>query len=218
MNSNDSSDSTLQNASNDQPKVAPRSSRPALIPLIFAGLFMICGLSFLVFLGREKSRLIGAEIVELDIKPLLNTESGVTAADMKGRIVVLHFWGIWCGPCVHEYPEFIKLQSKYKDNESVLFVSVSCGSSSPENITHLEFGTKKFLAQIGNGLPVYCDPAEYSRFHISQLLSSGGFSYPTTIVIGADGKVCDIWTYAIEMSKLESSIERELKKASRGAQ
>lgn len=217
MNSNSSSNSTQQDPA-DAPVVAPRPSNPALIPLLLAGLFMICGLSVLVYLGREKSRLIGAELVELDIKPLLNTDRGITTEDMKGRIVVLHFWGVWCGPCVHEYPEFIKLQTKYQDNDSVLFVSISCGSSSPENMTHLEFGTKKFLAQIGNGLPVYCDPAEYSRFNISQLLSSGGFSYPTTIVIGADGKVSDIWAYAIDMSKLENSIERELKKVSRGAQ
>ena len=35
---------------------------------------------------------------------------------LKGKVVLLNFWGTWCGPCRKEIPDFIKLAEKYKDN------------------------------------------------------------------------------------------------------
>ena len=78
---------------------------------------------FLLFLGREKARIIGQTITELDIQPLLNTDKPITQENMRGKVVVLHFWGYWCGPCVTEYPDFVQLQMKYKDDSDFVFVS-----------------------------------------------------------------------------------------------
>jgi thiol-disulfide isomerase/thioredoxin len=180
--------------------------------LALAGLFMVFGLMVLVYIGREKNRLIGAELAELDIKPLHNVSTGLSDSDMKGHIVVLHFWGTWCGECVHEFPEFLKLQKKYRDNEAVIFASVSCGNHSPEKLDELETETAAFLAKLDGDVPVYCDPVEFSRVQISQLMSAGGFRYPTTIVLDRAGRVADIWAREIDMRKVENAILRELKK------
>ena len=33
----------------------------------------------------------------------------VNLSDYKGKVVLLNFWGTWCGPCLQEIPDFNKL-------------------------------------------------------------------------------------------------------------
>jgi thiol-disulfide isomerase/thioredoxin len=35
-------------------------------------------------------------------------------SDSKGTIRLVHFWGSWCPPCIHEMPDLVKLQSSLK--------------------------------------------------------------------------------------------------------
>jgi uncharacterized protein (TIGR03067 family) len=39
----------------------------------------------------------------------------VKFADLKGKYVLVEFWGYWCGPCVHSMPVLIELHEKYAD-------------------------------------------------------------------------------------------------------
>src|SRR5262245_19221769 len=32
----------------------------------------------------------------------------------KGEVVVLNLWATWCGPCVEEFPDLVKLYDQYK--------------------------------------------------------------------------------------------------------
>jgi thiol-disulfide isomerase/thioredoxin len=49
--------------------------------------------------------------------------------DLYGKIVVVDVWASWCVPCLKSMPEFNTLAQEYKNNEDVVFISLSIDSS-----------------------------------------------------------------------------------------
>ncbi len=55
--------------------------------------------------------------------PVINGEEGETINPIKtGKITVINFWGITCGPCIAELPYFHQLAEEYADSVTVIAV------------------------------------------------------------------------------------------------
>ncbi len=49
----------------------------------------------------------------------INTD-GVTLDQLRGKVVLLDFWGVWCPPCRALTPELIRLHERYGDEGLVI--------------------------------------------------------------------------------------------------
>lgn len=104
------------------------------------------------------------------------TGDAPTVQSLAGRAVLLEFWGTWCGPCVRAMPEIQKLHARYR-NQGLTVLAVSY-----EDPAVLE----PFLKEHGYTMPVAADTAK------AMVTAYGVRSWPTTFVIGKDGKVAHV--------------------------
>ncbi len=99
----------------------------------------------------------------------------VSLADLRGKVVMVHFWATWCPPCVEELPTLAKLYGELmgKDFE-LLAVSVDEGGAQ---------AVASFLQQNGLNVPVLLDP-EWSTAG-----RYGTFKFPETYILDREGIV-----------------------------
>jgi thiol-disulfide isomerase/thioredoxin len=59
--------------------------------------------------------MIGKPAPEIDPMEWVNGEPLSTLGDLKGRVVLIDFWAVWCGPCVATFPHLKHLDAEYKE-------------------------------------------------------------------------------------------------------
>jgi len=67
----------------------------------------------------------------------------ISLKNYKGKVVLLDFWATWCGPCVKDLPEIIKVYDKYK-NKGFDIIGISLDGEATE--TGLEV-VKRFVKE-----------------------------------------------------------------------
>ncbi len=120
---------------------------------------------------------VGADAPSITLDAWLNVAgTPPTLESLKGRVVLLEFWGTWCAPCVRAMPEIQKLHERYQDRGlTVLAISYEAPSA-----------MRPFLAKNAYTMPVGSDPAR-------KVVDAYGIrSWPTSIVLDKEGKVAHL--------------------------
>ncbi len=104
----------------------------------------------------------------------------VSLGALKGKIVVLDFWGSWCGPCRRELPHFEQLYSRYRGGK-VAFLSVNVEMERTE-AGHIE-KARAFIEQNHYSFPVLPD-------HEGVAVTAHGINnFPTLLLIDPAGRI-----------------------------
>ncbi len=92
--------------------------------------------------------------------------------DVGQRVVILNFFATWCGPCRAEMPELERFQREAGNGVRLIGVDAQ---EARELVA-------AFIAQVQTTFPVVVDDGPVLRRY-------GVDSFPTTVVIGADGRI-----------------------------
>jgi len=114
------------------------------------------------------------EIDEAGIKKLL-------ANDTEG-LRLINIWATWCGPCVTEYPEFVKMQRMYSP-KGFEFVSISADRIESKD------RVLKFLKKSTSALPNYIFNGTDKYALIEAIDPDWDGALPYTVLVEPGGKV-----------------------------
>lgn len=133
---------------------------------------------------------VGQALTKLQLTPLTGEGDTLTSASLKGQVVLINFWGPWCGPCRLELPELVELRKDLLSNSEFRFVSVSCMPSEDES--DLVSTTTSFLKSEGYDFPVHRDATLATRIELLHL-NQGNFAFPTTVLLDRQGTIRNLW-------------------------
>jgi len=111
--------------------------------------------------------------------------------DLKGKYVLLDFWGSWCGPCLAESPQLVRLHKKYQNSgfkDAQGFEIVSIGIERDKRRWH------RTIQRLGLSWPYHiADLTNSFKFFDSKIARQFGVrQIPTKFLIDPKGQIVEV--------------------------
>lgn len=134
----------------------------------------------------------GVPAPDIDLETL--TGGRVKLSSLRGRPVVLTFWGTWCPPCRDEFPVLVDAHRRHKDDGlEILAVNQRDQELSTRDV-------EAFAAEYGVDFPVALDPRGRTRRSFKLV------ALPTTIFVDSTGTIRTVHSGPISPRQLEDGI------------
>jgi len=124
---------------------------------------------------KPEKTLIGETRPDFTLPDLGGVQRNVKEWD--GKILVINFWATWCRPCLHEIPDFVKLQEKYNE-QNVQFIGLAMQATDE---------IKEFVSDIGMNYPALAGTQDVSN--VGKLFGNRFGVLPYTVMIDRNQKI-----------------------------
>ncbi|CAN5193237.1 hypothetical protein BH11PLA2_BH11PLA2_13720 [soil metagenome] len=144
--------------------------------------------------------------------------SAIKLADLKGKYVLIDFWGYWCGPCIQAMPVLIELHEKFSDKGLVIVGVHLDAEGEVDTAAKLNERIAGFKKDLWNGKDLPFPTAltsgktgtEEAGMRGGTATQYGILSFPTTILVDREGKIVGDF-HARERKSAIEQIEKLLK-------
>jgi thiol-disulfide isomerase/thioredoxin len=141
---------------------------------------------------------VGRPVPAFSVAALEDSTVTYTNESMKGKVYLVDFWAVWCGPCIAELPNLEAAYQKYKvDWFTILSLSFD---SQPEDVT-------KFRSEGEHKMP-WLHAFVTGGFRSELATTFGVLGIPKPILVGADGSI--VATSGLRGEELHKTLARVL--------
>ncbi len=120
--------------------------------------------------------------------------------ELRGKVVVINFWGTWCGPCKSELPDFDQVADEMSEDVTVLAIHSSEGRNDAPEYINSNFSDSRIIfaydKSIGGAEDLYYN------------LLGGNMYYPRTVIVDRYGVITFIQDGVVSHEKLVSEVEK----------
>lgn len=117
----------------------------------------------------------------------------MSLSDLRGKVVLLNFWGAWCPPCRDELPELVSLYDAYKDSGVVVLGVLQHGSPMDVKKTDVLIGHYSIAYPNLTGVP-----GVFGAYKVE--------AYPTTFYIDRQGVIRKQFVGSQDRAKFEKEL------------
>lgn len=146
-------------------------------------------LAFLFYKSRQPRFVAGEKVP--DFTAVRADGQMARFSDLRGKYVVLQFWGSWCGPCRAENPHLVELYQKYQSKGFEIF---SIG------IEQRQTAWQQAIQRDGMVWPYHA--VELDRFNGPLARQFNVRSIPTTFLVNPDGIIMGVNLAPDRMDKM----------------
>lgn len=120
-------------------------------------------------------------------------------SDHLDQVVLINFWTTWCPPCREEMPALQEAYDRYREQGFVVLGVNWTEVDDPDQI-------EPYIQELELTFPILLDTDSYVSEDLYQLLG-----LPTSVFVGRDGIVREVFIGALQLENLASKIQAMLK-------
>ena len=161
-------------------------------------LLVLLVIGYAVYYFYKQPKYINGEIAPPFTAQMIDG-SEFSLSDLKGKYVLLDFWGSWCGPCRQENPNIVKMFDKFNGQtftDASGFEVVSVAIEKDEN--------RMKSAILNDNLKWKYHIPQLDRFNSPIVIQYGVKEIPTKYLINPDGYIMGVNQSPTEIERLLS--------------